>query len=78
MTIDNPSEAGRKSSFEDLQYKNKHIIAPRDKKPYTAEMESSNLQYQQEAHCHFFTVICMTTSKEVQSVCHISRLQIIC
>lgn len=56
MTVDNPSEAGRKSSFEDLQYKNKHIIAPRDKKPYTDEMESSNWQYQQEAHCQFFIV----------------------
>lgn len=45
MTVDNPSEAGRKSSFEDLQYKNKHIIASRDKKPYTTEMKSSHWQY---------------------------------
>ena len=56
LTSDSLLEAWRKSTFGDLQYKLKYIIAPRDKKPYTAEMESSNWQYQQEAHCHFFIV----------------------
>lgn len=47
----------KKVASEDLQYKQKPSIAPRDKKPPVAEMESSHWHYQQEAHCHLFVVI---------------------